>query len=584
MTSLVDADSLLVVDVGSVTTRAILFDVVEGQYRFVASGHAPTTAVAPYQNIGEGVRMALDQLQNITGRLLIGPDEKLMMPSGTDGTGVDSFAAMISAGEPLKVVVIGLLEDVSVDSARRLAMATYSKVVQTFSLNDRRKTDARLNAILRFRPNLIVAAGGTDSGASQSVSKLLEAVGLACYLMPAGQRPEVLFAGNVALRDDIKSTLEGIASLSFAPNIRPSLDVDQVDAGLSGIANMFVRIRSQQIPGVEELNSWAGGGLMPTCTAFGRMIRFLSQAHVTKKGVLGIDVGASATTVAAAFCSDLSLNVFPQLGLGSGLAEVHDPAMLKEILSWLTVEYSEITLRDYLYNKSLHPASVPATEEEMAVEQAIARYVLRQAIRMATRYFPAQASAPDERLLPWFEPIVATGSVLTQAPSLAQSALMLLDGLQPNGVTTLMLDQNQIVSALGAAAVLNPLLVVQTLDSNSFLHLGTVVAPVGNANPGSPVLRLKMSYESGHEASLEVKQGTLEVLPLPAGQMARLQLQPLHRFDVGMGAPGRGGGLRVMGGAMGVIIDARGRPLKIPEDRARRQELFRKWLWTLGGQ
>jgi hypothetical protein len=585
MTSLVDADSLLVVDVGSITTRAILFDVVEGQYRFVACGQSPTTAIAPDQNIGEGVRQAMDQLQDITGRILVGPDEKLLMPSSSDGSGVDSFAALISAGEPLRVVVMGLLEDVSVDSARRLAMTTYSKVIQTFSLNDRRKTDARLNAILRLQPNVILAAGGTENGASQSVSKLLEAVGLACYLMPAGQRPEVLFAGNQALKDDLKGTLEGVASVNFVPNVRPSLDVDQVDAALLGVAKTFVRVRSQQMGGVEELNSWAGGGLLPTCTAYGRMIRFLSQAHVTKKGVLGIDVGAAATTVAAAYAGDLSLNVFTQLGLGSGLAELaQSPAALQEILGWVAIDFSENKLCDYLYHKSLYPASLPVSEEEMTVEQAIARYMMRQAIRLSARNFPLRLSAPGEGLLPWFEPIVATGSVLTRAPTLAQSALMLLDGLQPVGVTTLVLDQNQIVAALGAAAALNPILVVQTLDSNSFLPLGTVVAPVGNERPGSPVLRLKMTYESGHEASLEVKQGALEVLPLPAGQVARLQLQPLHRYNVGMGAPGRGGGLRVMGGALGVIIDARGRPLKVPEDRTRRHEVIRKWLWTLGGQ
>ena len=64
----------------------------------------------------------------------------------------------------------------------------------------------------------------------------------------------------------------------------------------------------------------------------------------------------------------------------------------------------------------------------------------------------------------------------------------------------------------------------------------------------------------------------------------RGHLQPLHRADVGMGAPGRGGGLKVIGGALGVIIDARGRPLQLPADAGRRQELLRKWLWTLGGQ
>jgi hypothetical protein len=110
-----------------------------------------------------------------------------------------------------------------------------------------------------------------------------------------------------------------------------------------------------------------------------------------------------------------------------------------------------------------------------------------------------------------------------------------------------------------------------------------VISPVANVRPGTPILRLKIAYESGPERSLDVKQGALEVLPLPPGQSARLTLQPLHRADVGMGAPGRGGGLRrVWGGALGIIIDARGRPLILPEDRSRRAEVYKKWLWTLG--
>ena len=70
--SLVDADSLLAVDVGTVTTRAALFDVVEGHYRFIASGHASTTAAAPFRDVSEGVRQAIENLQTITGRKFLG--------------------------------------------------------------------------------------------------------------------------------------------------------------------------------------------------------------------------------------------------------------------------------------------------------------------------------------------------------------------------------------------------------------------------------------------------------------------------------------------------------------------------------
>jgi hypothetical protein len=323
---------------------------------------------------------------------------------------------------------------------------------------------------------------------------------------------------------------------------------------------------------------------LPTSAAFGRVIRFLSKAYSTNKGVLGIDVGSLATTVAASFDGELSLGVYPQFGLGSSLAELLNHVSLGEITRWLGIELSDEQVRDFLYNKSLHPDSLPYSAEDYEIELAITRQLLQHAVKIAAGSFPAKAIYPAEGLLPWVEPILATGSALTQTPSLAHGALVLLDGLQPTGVTTIMLDQNHIASAVGAAAGINPLLAVQLLDSNSFVHLGTVVSPVGGARPGAPVLRLKMVYENGREVDLEVHQGALEVLPLPARQTARLQLQPLHRYDVGMGAPGRGGGLKVTGGSLGVIIDARGRPISMPEDRPQRAELIKRWLTALGGQ
>jgi len=61
--SLVDGNSILAVDVGAANTRAVMFDVVEGEYRFVASGTAPSTAEAPFKDVSEGVRDAITNLQ-----------------------------------------------------------------------------------------------------------------------------------------------------------------------------------------------------------------------------------------------------------------------------------------------------------------------------------------------------------------------------------------------------------------------------------------------------------------------------------------------------------------------------------------
>jgi hypothetical protein len=244
---------------------------------------------------------------------------------------------------------------------------------------------------------------------------------------------------------------------------------------------------------------------------------------------------------------------------------------------------NEDYIRDYIYNKTIYPGSLPCTAEDLAIEQALARQVIQAAVTLSTRSFPKHAGRSTGGTLPWFEPVLAGGSVISNAPSPAHSMLILLDSLQPTGVTTMVLDQSDLAAPLGAAANLNPILVVQVLESNAFLSLGTVISPVAEVRPGTPILRLRVIYESGDETRLEIKQGTLESVPLPMGQSAQLHLQPLHRADVGMGGPGIGGNVRVMGGSLGVVIDARGRPLRLPTDLGRRRELFRRWNWTLGG-
>jgi len=170
--SLVDADSLLAVDVGTVTTRASLFDVVEGCYRFVAAGQAPTTAAAPFKDVSEGVRLAIENLQIITGRTLLDDTHHLLMPT-QEGKGVDSFAATLSAGPTLKTVVVGLLDDVSVESAQRLARTAYTRIVDTIQMNDKRKMEEQIDALVRINPDLVLIAGGTDDGATRSVQRLM---------------------------------------------------------------------------------------------------------------------------------------------------------------------------------------------------------------------------------------------------------------------------------------------------------------------------------------------------------------------------------------------------------------------------
>ena len=581
MTSLVTSDSLLAIDIGTLKTRALLFDVIQGRYRFIAAGSAVTTVDAPLSDAGEGVRQALSNLANLTGRVFLGSGDNLITPTRPDGSGVDAFVLTMSAGPPLKVAVVGLLEEVSVESASRLAKSTYATIIGTLSLNDRRNQENRIDALLKLRPDLVVMAGGIEGGASLSIHRLLEAIGLASFLLPKAQRPQVLYAGNKFMQKVVEESLSGLVDLYQAPNIRPTWEMEQLAPAKQQLNDIYRKIRTRQVRSIKELDGWAKGHMLPTAVGFERIIRFLSKIYDPSKGVLGVDIGASATTIASAFKGTSFVGVYPQFGLGTRLPDLLRYSKLDEISQWLSEDIPNDAIRDYIYNKTAHPASLPVTPEELAIEQALARQLMRNSVRMINRSFPKDIARCRPGILPWFEPLMATGSVLTQAPTHGQSMLMLLDGLQPAGVTTILLDRNNLVSTLGAAADANPLLVVQVLGSNTMLNLGAVIAPVGTARPGAPILQIQVAYQDGRETKLETKNGALEVIPLPMGEVAQLKLQPLHRFDIGMG-PGRGGRLQVVGGSLGVVIDARGRPLRLNPDPARRREMLKKWLWTLG--
>ena len=582
--SLVQNESILAIDVGATMTRAVLFDVVEGQYRFVASGQAPSTAEAPFKDIGLGIREAVTHLQTITGAALLGAqDNSIIAPSQPDGTGVDAVVATVSAGPAVRTVVVGLLPDVSMQSARRLAESTYSRVVESLNLSDHRKPDRQMDSIVRSRPDLVLLTGGTDGGASRSMQKMLETIGLACYLMPEEKRPMILYAGNHNLASDVQDLLGGHAGeLQVSPNVRPTLETEDLVPSTYELARLVMKLRERQLKGVDELNLWSGGSLLPTAYAHGRMIGFLSRIYQSRRGLLGVNVGASAISVAAGFNGDLTLGVYPQFGLGENLAGILQHTTIEDIMRWLPLDISSNTLREYLFQKSLYPSAIPATRDELAIAQAIARQALYLSVRQARKNFPSSIRTARLEQLPPLDLIIGGGGAISDGPSLGQSLLLMLDAIQPVGIQPMLLDQNNLLPMLGAAASRNHYLPVQVIESGAFIGLGTVVSVIASASYGDQVLRTKLTYTDGTEARADVKFGGLEVFPLASGQTARLSVQPLRRADAGLG-PGKAGAITVTGGALGVVIDARGRPLQLHSDPVRRRELMKRWSYAVGG-
>jgi len=89
--------------------------------------------------------------------------------------------------------------------------------------------------------------------------------------------------------------------------------------------------------------------------------------------------------------------------------------------------------------------------------------------------------------------------------------------------------------------------------------------------------------ETSGTIDLEVQHGSLELVPLPAGQKASIEIRPSRGVDLGNKHTGVFKA-QVEGGALGLIIDGRGRPITLAADAEKRRAQVKKWHWDIGAE
>jgi hypothetical protein len=431
---------------------------------------------------------------------------------------------------------------------------------------------------------VVCIAGGTEGGAVTPVLELVEAAALACSLMDTRVRPRLLYAGNSRLRRPVVRIVERRAELRVADNVRPTATEENLLSAQKELDQFYRQDKMERLPGFDTLSRWSAVPLAPTAHAFGRLVQYLWHLGDPSKGVLGVDVGAGNTTLAAAFDERLFLTVRSDLGTAFGGEKLLLERGAETVTRWMPEPLSGDEVRGMLINKEMRPFSIPQEPRELRLQQAMAREAIRRTLEIARPgWTPGAVQRQHPHLLPLCDTIIVSGGALAHAPYPGQVVLIVLDGLQPIGISTLVLDAYGLAPALGRVAAVKPLAAVEALDSGALVNLATVVTPVGHARRGDIILKVQVTYDDGGKFGVEVGYGDLEVLPLPPGRQAVLDLRPLRRFDVGLGGPGKAGKRRVSGGLAGLIIDGRGRPLRLPDEPEQRQSQIRQWLRDVGG-
>jgi hypothetical protein len=568
--------SFLIADCGTVNTTMALFDQSAGSYRLIARTTVPTTAADPWENIHQGVKLAANRIMKTTGRTLLSKSGNLIRPSRANGSGVDAFTAVVSAAPPFKTLLVGLFDGVSLETARRSLHANYIEIVDTFSLADSRSEGERISSIIQQKPDLIFVVGGTDGGAEEPLLKLIEPVRIGIQALSSTKQPRVIFAGNINLRGAVREVLGENIHLHVADNIRPTLTDEQTENAASLIKEIYEDIQIGALPGVQELNKWSAYPIQPTANALATVAGYF--AELQNGQVMAVDLGSNhASIVSASPDSKPQLYVRSDLGMGQPINNLLAIVPSLAITRWLPLPVSELELQNFIHNKSLYPQTIPMTASELQIEQAIAREIVR------CTYEDAKAGwhSNRNREMP-LRLLLARGELFAASPRPNQTMLILLDTLQPTGIFPVVMDSYGVLPAMGVLAAQEPLAAVQALEGGALTNLGWVVAPTGKGQSGQKVLNVLLESDQTQRLEVEVEYGTIEVLPLAPGQSAKVTLNPARRFDIGFG-PGKGKTVNISGGTVGLVIDARSRPLTLPTDNEDREAVLRQWLWDIGG-
>ena len=585
---------IIATDCGSTTTKAILIEKIGEEYRQTYRGEAPTTVEAPFEDVTRGVLNSIHEIEELSGRVIL-EGEKLIIPS-TREKGVDLYISTSSAGGGLQMMVGGVVKQMTAESAQRCALGAGAIVMDVLATNDGRMGHEKIERIRSLRPDMILLSGGTDGGSITHVVELAEYIAAADPQprLGMGYKLPLIFAGNKDARERIQEILGQETALYITENIRPVLERENLGPARNKIHDIFLEHVMAQAPGYKKLMSWTGAPIMPTPAAVGLLMETIAR----RQGInlLGVDIGGATTDVFSVFNGSFHRTVSANLGMSYSISNVLAEAGLLNILRWIPFETSELELRNRIKNKMIRPTTIPYTQEELQIEQAIAREALRLALeqhrqlavglkgvqqrRTISDVFGQRLGGESLVNLLDLNLIVGSGGILSHAPRRSQAMLMMIDAFQPLGITELAVDSIFMMPHLGVLSTIHERAATEVFVKDCIILLGTCVAPLGGGRPGEPCFSFRCRFEEGRNIEGEIKCGEIQHYPLPSGGEATVELSPGRSFDFGQGR-GKKIQAKIKGGIVGLVLDARGRPLQLPEESKMRVEQLKHWLKAL---
>ncbi len=565
--------SYLSIDISSQNTRGWLFDDQSGSFEMIAHTSAPTV-LGSDQGLITAIDKVSRELETKTGMNLLSSARRFQVETDRNIPGLRGVGLTMSIGKPIRVVLVGISEKYSLEPLRRLARFYNTEIVLEISLQNEPNISVQLEKLTSTAFDLLILAGGVDGGPEKALRAVISNLRLLVQLRGGASRPQIVYIGNQSLADYAKMEIEAGEDLHIGGNIQPESGREDLSFASKALLAAICRLRLKEFPELQELSEQPNVNLLPGEFARARIDHWLEQTQTNNKGVLQIHLEPDHAH-AVAIRDGKRMGVWQNCRV--------DEETVTEVLVQSDQPIERATVAAYLANRELHPGFVPVSIEEMSMEIAwMGVRIQRLLSEMAALYDDFHY---DGRfgLMGDFEPILLSGSNFERLSSARYSFMVAQDGILPHGITTLVGDDYNVITPLGALAEFDSLLVTQIVDSDVFSGLATVINVDSPVAAGQKVLQLEVDEGYGEAREhYQVYQAELKRFETVPGNALRVYLAPEPESDVGMGLRGLGGWLNASVSDLGLVVDARGRPCFLPVDEHARQEVRRDWLWNLG--
>ena len=417
---------------------------------------------------------------------------------------------------------------------RRAVLASGAELVLLLRSSDERGLVDRAAALRDARPDLVLALVAERRDADGIVD-LVEALRVGC--LDRTPSPRIVVAGEPHATLRVKA-----AAVGFAVELLP--DPRRAD-GVAAFAHRCREFRRGTDPSVVLRDD-----------ALEELAR-LAAARGTDALVVDVSGGSTSLVRANAAGTVAAAHVAP---LGSGVAadRTVGRAGLDGVRRWIPWAIDAPTMLERVFNRARWPDAVAAEATALALEIALAHEALSHALADATAagIFEVLSDAPVT---------IVTGAAASFTRA-AHTALVTIDGLASPTPTTLHRDADDALVAIGALAAR---MRATGRDPAAPLaeELARRLVPLALVVPVAPGRRSTLRVNGAEHLDDELVPGAFFSVP--------------GRGEVDVEVTGTSLKTHGSAGELGIIIDARGRPLVLPPRDVERIPTLVRWFAAL---